>query len=94
MKKIASLKQATGELKLGGGLIKGFSWGTITFRATDNNFDKYEIKETEKITKDANVFYKVGLMAESDDKNKKYNLLFFEEGRLIDKTYEDEDQDQ
>ena len=57
----------------------------------DNKFDKYEIKETGKITKDANIFYKVELMTESDNKNKKYNLLFSEEGRLIDKNYEDED---
>ena len=59
----------------------------------DNKFDKYEIKETEKITKSVDIFYEVGLMAESDDKNKKYNLLFSEEDRLIDKE-EDENEDQ
>jgi len=60
----------------------------------ENNFDKYQIKEIEKITKGANIFYEVVLVAESEEKNKKYNLLLSKEGRLIDKEEEDENEDQ
>ncbi len=56
-------------------------------------FSKYEIKESEKISKDTNIFYEVELMVESDGEIQKYEILFSEDGQIIKQEKEDEDDD-
>jgi len=57
----------------------------------NDRFDQYEIKETEKITKGADIFYEVRLTATSDEKA--YELIFSQDGRLISQEQDDDADD-
>jgi len=57
----------------------------------NKSFSKYEIEESEKISKDADIFYEVELMVESDGEFQKYEILFSEDGRRIEEKKEETD---
>jgi len=42
----------------------------------NNKFSKYEIEESEKISKDTDIFYEVELIVASDGENQKHEIFF------------------
>jgi len=54
----------------------------------NRRFTEYEIKEAESVTKSMDVFYRVDLIVKSDDRWKKYEILFSKDGLVIEDDFE------
>ena len=60
----------------------------------NKSFSKYEIEESEKISKDTDIFYEVELMVESDGEFQKYEIVFSEDGRVVEEKKDEENDDE
>lgn len=59
----------------------------------NKKFNKYEIIEAERTTKDTDILYEVELRVKLEGENQKYEILFSEDGRVIKEEKEEDDGD-
>ena len=59
----------------------------------NKKFTKYEIIEAERITKDTDILYEVELSVKFEGKKQKYEILFSEDGRVVEEKKEEENDD-